>query len=79
MRAKVANGSSASVGKARKRGGKAEKPGLSSEQTPILIARDRHGHHLEAVLPDRSENSVSAVLKQALSKSFCCAQTAIQR
>ena len=55
--------------KARKRGGKAEKPGLSSEQTPILIARDRYGHHLDAVLPDRSEDSVSAVLKQALSKT----------
>ena len=47
--------------KARKRGGKAKKPGLSSEQTPILIARDRYGHHLDAVLPDRSEASVSAV------------------
>ena len=44
-----------------RRGGKAEKPGLSSEQTPILIARDRYGHHLDAVLPDRSEASVSAV------------------
>jgi transposase-like protein len=55
--------------KARKRGGKAEKPGLSSEQTPILIARDRSGRHLDAVLPDRSEVSVSAVLKPALSKS----------
>jgi transposase-like protein len=54
--------------KARKRGGKAEKPGLSSEQTPILIARDRYGHHLDAVLPDRSEASVSTVLRQALSK-----------
>jgi hypothetical protein len=42
---------------------------LSSEQTPILIARDRYGHHLDAVLPDRSEASVSAVLKQALSKT----------
>lgn len=55
--------------KARKRGGKAAKPGLSSEQTPILIARDRYGRHLDAVLPDRSEASVSAALKQALSKT----------
>lgn len=55
--------------KARKRGGKAEKPGLSSEQTPILIARDRYGHHLDAVLPNRSEDAVSAVLKEAVSNT----------
>jgi transposase-like protein len=54
---------------ARKRGGKAEKPGLSSEQTPILIALDRHGSHVDAVLPDRSEAAVSAVLKPVVSKS----------
>lgn len=55
--------------KARKRGGKAEKPGLSGEQTPILIARDRYGRHLNAVLPNRSEDAVSAVLKDAISKT----------
>lgn len=55
--------------KARKRGGKAEKPGLSGEQTPVLIARDRYGHHLDAVLPNRSEEAVSAVLKEAVSKT----------
>lgn len=55
--------------KARKRGGKAQKPGLSSEQAPILIARDRYGHHLDAVLPNRSEEAVSAVLKEAVSKT----------
>lgn len=55
--------------KARKRGGKAEKPGLSGEQTPILIARDRYGHHLDAVLPNRSEDAVSAVLKEVVSKT----------
>jgi transposase-like protein len=55
--------------KARKRGGKAEKRGLSGEQTPILIARDRYGHHLNAVLPNRSEDAVSAVLKDAISKT----------
>jgi transposase-like protein len=53
--------------KARKRGGKAEKPGLSGEQTPILIARDRYGRHLDSVLPNRSEDAVSAVLKDAVS------------
>ncbi len=48
---------------ARKRGGKAKKRGLSKEQIPVLIARDRHGHHIDAVLPDRSTASISAVLK----------------
>ncbi len=66
--------------KARKRGGKAEKPGLSSEQTPILIARDRYGHHLDAVLHNRSEDAVNAVLKGAVSNTTCCcAWTAIRR
>jgi transposase-like protein len=55
--------------KVRKRGGKAAKPGLSGEQTPILIARDRYGHHLDAVLSNRSEDAVSAVLKDAVSNT----------
>ena len=35
---------------ARKRGGKAAKRGLSAEQVPILIARDRHGEMTDEVL-----------------------------
>lgn len=53
---------------ARKRGGVAEKPGLSAEQIPILIARDRAGAHLDAVLPNRSEAAVRPVLQGKLSK-----------
>jgi len=53
---------------ARKRGGVAEKPGLSAEQIPILIARDRTGSHIDAVLPDRSEAAVRPVLEGKLSK-----------
>lgn len=53
---------------ARKRGGVAEKPGLSAEQIPILIARDRAGAHIDAVLPDRSEAAVQPVLEGKLSK-----------
>jgi transposase-like protein len=53
---------------ARKRGGVAEKPGLSAEQIPILIARDRAGAHIDAVLPDRSEAAVRPVLEGKLSK-----------
>ena len=53
---------------ARKRGGVAEKPGLSAEQIPILIARDRAGSHIDGVLPDRSEAAVRPVLEGKLSK-----------
>jgi len=50
----------------RRRGGKAAKRGLSSEQVPVLVARDRHGHTLDAILPDHSKASVEQVLKGAL-------------
>jgi transposase-like protein len=53
---------------ARKRGGTAEKPGLSAEHIPILIARDRAGAHIDAVLPNRSEAAVRPVLEGKLSK-----------
>lgn len=47
---------------ARKRGGKAGKPGLSAEQVPVLIARDRLGATTDAVLPDRSAAAIKTVL-----------------
>ena len=37
--------------KARRRGGKAGKRGLSSEQVPVLVAADRSGMTVSAVLP----------------------------
>ena len=37
--------------KPRKRGGKAQKPGLSREQVPILVAADRGGETLSHTLP----------------------------
>ena len=49
---------------AGRRGGVAAKPGLSAEQIRILIARDRASHHIDAVLPDRSEAAVRPVLKR---------------
>jgi transposase-like protein len=60
---------------ARKRGGVAEKPGLSAEQIPILIARNRTGAHIDAVLPDRSEAAVRPVLQGKLSKDGTLACT----
>ncbi len=53
----------------RKRGGVAEKPGLSAEQIPILIARDRAGAHIDGVLPDRSEAAVRPLLEGKVSKN----------
>lgn len=52
--------------KARKRGGKAKKRGLSDEQIPILIARDRDRRHIDAVVPDRTADAVDKVLGTAL-------------
>jgi transposase-like protein len=46
----------------RKRGGKAQKRGLSAEQIPVLIVRDRHGAMTDAKLPDLSDKSIEDVL-----------------
>ena len=51
---------------ARKRGGKAAKRGLSSEQIPVLIARDRTPETTDAVLQNASTHAVRAVLEPIL-------------
>ena len=48
---------------ARKRGGKASKRGLSDEQVPVLIARDRNKATADRILDDRSEQSITALLE----------------
>ena len=53
---------------ARKRGGKAVRRGLSSEQIPVLVARDRHGAVIDAVLPDQSKAAIKKVLSGRLGK-----------
>jgi transposase-like protein len=53
---------------ARKRGGKASKRGLSREQVPILVAADRSGTTLSAVLPEVSAKAIQAVLEPAIDK-----------
>ncbi len=62
---KSAKGSRKLVGRApRKRGGKAKKPGLSTdEHDAILIVRDRHGETTDAILADLSAETVGAYLK----------------
>ena len=46
----------------RKRGGKAKHPGLFFENIPILVARDRDGATVDAVLPNVDRASIAAVL-----------------
>jgi hypothetical protein len=54
---------------ARKRGGKASKRGLSDEQVPVLIARDRNQATADEVLPDRSAASLSGALEPVIAKT----------
>ena len=49
--------------KARRRGGKASKRGLSDEQVPILVAADRSGTTACSVLPSVTAASVQSALK----------------
>ena len=50
----------------RKRGGKAAKRGLSKEQIPVLICRDRAGETADFVLARADKEHISAVLKPIL-------------
>lgn len=54
--------------KARKRGGKAAKPGLSHELVPVLVAADRSGATVSAVLPAVSAAHLQAALAPVLDK-----------
>jgi len=52
--------------KPRRRGGKAGKRGLSKEQVPVLVARDRAGATADFILADDSKDHVVAALKPIL-------------
>jgi transposase-like protein len=54
--------------KPRKRGGKAAKRGLSDEQVPVLVAADRSGTTVTAVLPAVRADAIEAVLRPVLGK-----------
>lgn len=60
--------------KARKRGGKASKRGLSAEQIPVIVARDRTGATLDAVLPRLDAASITAAFGHVIARSaeLCC-------
>jgi transposase-like protein len=57
-----------------KRGGMAKTRGLSAEQIPVLVARDRMGHTTDAVLARRDRASVAAALGGIVTpdNQLCC-------
>ena len=59
---------------ARKRGGKASKRGLSMEQIPVMVARDRSGATIDAVLPRLDTASIMAALGNVITRpaELCC-------
>ncbi len=56
--------------KARKRGGKAAKRGLSQEQVAVLVARDRAGATMDCVLKAMDMATLSAALKPFVAKDL---------
>jgi hypothetical protein len=65
---------------ARKRGGKAAKPGLSAEQIPVLIARDRNGEVFDAILEKVDAKQLGGALKPVLSKdALLCTDGSLAR
>jgi transposase-like protein len=58
----------------RKRGGKSVKRGLSAEQIPVIVARDRYGATTDAVLAKLNRVSIAAALGGAVTSAneFCC-------
>jgi transposase-like protein len=59
---------------AHKRGGMAKTRGLSAEQIPVLVARDRSGQTFDAVLAKRNRASVMAALGSVVTPAnqLCC-------
>lgn len=60
--------------KSRRRGGKSAKRGLSAEQIPVIVARDRQGATTDAVLPKLNRVSIVAALGGVVTPAneFCC-------
>ena len=53
-----------------------EQAGPLGEQVPALIARDRAGHTVDAVLPDLGAEAIGVVLGPSSPTMPCCARTA---
>jgi hypothetical protein len=58
----------------RKRGGKSTKRGISIDQIPVIVARDRQGATTDAVLPRLTRVAVTAALGGIVTPAneFCC-------
>ena len=54
--------------KPRKRGGKASQRGVSSEQTAVLVARDRNGNTLDAILFKSNQTTLAEVMLPVVDK-----------
>jgi len=54
--------------RARKRGGRAAKRGLSREQVPVLVVRDRSGATSDAILPKDNHREIKTVLEPLLAR-----------
>jgi hypothetical protein len=52
----------------RKRGGTASKPGLSGEQVPVLVLRDRSGATTDAMLDNLQATTIHGVLRPVVAK-----------
>lgn len=54
----------------RRRGGKASKRGVSAEQVPVLVAADRGGSTVSAVLPKVSADALAKTLEPVVDKDI---------
>lgn len=61
---------------ARRRGGRAAKRGLSDEQVPVSVARNRAGHTTDALLGKCNKHGRTRHCHRWLRPMWCCAQTA---
>lgn len=52
----------------RKRGGRAHQRGISSEQTAVLVARDRNGNTMDAILFKSNQMTLAEVMLPAVDK-----------
>lgn len=62
--------------KARHRGGSGAKRGLSDEQEPVLVARDRSGATADFILQRAGKAQTIAALAPVWPPTLCCARTA---
>ena len=62
--------------KPRKRGGKARKRGISTEQTAVLVVRDRNGNTTDAILTKSNQSTIAEVMIPILdSDALLCSDT----